>query len=313
MAKEEEQELLQVSGIKKLIKDGCIGGIERTYFTKDGGKVPVVFSGSVMRDKEGGIHGIICVASDISELKRMQVNLIQAQKMEGIGLLAGGVAHDLNTHLGTILGYGDMMRDNIPEGTRARDYLEKLIMAGKRSKELLRQLLDFAQPSEGGRKPERLAPIVEKAYRLLCASLPKTITIRLNINADSGIVLANSSQLQQVITNIGMNAGNAIGEKEGTLEVSLAESEMDADLASLHEVKEELYLRISIRDTGCGMKPKVLNSIFEPFFTTKDVGKGSGLGLAVTHGIINSHGGFITVDSESGKGSLFQIYLPKIQ
>jgi PAS domain S-box-containing protein len=256
-------------------------------------------------------YGLVHIyGTDITDLKQLEAQLFQSQKMEAIGQLAGGIAHDFNSLLGIILGYGDMMRDDIPEDSLIRNNLEGIINAGDRAKALVKQLLDFAGPSEADRPPIRLVPLVEDSLRLLRSSLPTTITIRQQIEAISSTVLANSTQIAQVIMNLGMNAGDAIGEREGEIEMTLKEIGVDGELASFQAVSPGTYVRLSVNDTGCGMSPETLKHIFEPFFTTKEVGKGSGLGLSVVHGIVKSHGGFITVESELGKGSSFQVYFP---
>ncbi len=249
---------------------------------------------------------------EINERKRLEAQLAQSQKMEALGQLAGGIAHDFNTILGIILGHGDMMRDDLPESDSLRENLEEIVAAGYRAKTLVRQLLDFARPSEDDRHQIRLASIVDDVVRLLRSSLPKTISIRQRIAAESSAVLANSTQMAQIIMNLGMNAGHAIGEHEGKIEIALENVDMDAVLADLQGVSPGAYVRLSISDTGGGMSHDVLEHIFEPFFTTKEVGKGTGLGLAIVHGIVKSHGGFITAESAPGKGTRFYVYLPTI-
>ena len=247
---------------------------------------------------------------EINERKRLEAQLVQSQKMEAVGQLAGGIAHDFNTLLGIILGYGDMMRDNLVDESVLRENLEEIIKAGQRAKILVRQLLDFARPNPGDRRPIQLAPLVEDTLRLLRASLRSTIIIRQHIETASRLVPANSSQIEQVIMNLGMNAGDAIGEQGGAIDISLTDVEIDEDLAGTQAVQPGPYVQLCISDTGCGMRPDTLDHIFEPFFTTKEVGKGSGLGLAVVHGIVTSHEGFITVESTPGKGTRFHVYLP---
>jgi len=246
-------------------------------------------------------------------LKHLEAQLVQSQKMEAVGQLAGGIAHDFNTLLGIILGYGEMMRDDLVDGTVPQENLEEILKAGQRAKTLIRQLLDFARPSKNDRHRIELASIVDDVVRLLRSSLPKTISLRQRIEAESSVVRANSTQMAQIIMNLGMNAGHAIGEREGKIEIALEHVGVDAAVADLQGVRPGAYTRLSISDTGGGMSQDVQAHIFEPFFTTKEVGKGSGLGLAIVHGIVKSHAGFVTVKSEPGKGSGFQVYLPMIK
>lgn len=258
-------------------------------------------------------YGLVHIyGTEITHLKHLEEQLLQSQKMEAVGQLAGGIAHDFNTLLGIILGYGDMMKDDISEDSLLWKNLEEIIAAAYRARGLVNQILEFARPSEKARHPIRLASIVENSIWLLRSSLPAIIGIRQRIETSSSLVLANSTQIAQVIMNLGINAGDALGEQGGEIGITLEEVEIDAELAGLEAVKQGAYVRLSINDTGCGMSKEILKRIFEPFFTTKDVGKGSGLGLSVVHGIVKSHKGFIRVESEPGKGSTFQVYLPRI-
>jgi signal transduction histidine kinase len=249
---------------------------------------------------------------DITQLKILKEQLLQSQKMQALGQLAGGIAHDFNTLLGIILGYGDMMRDDVPEDTLMWENLEGIIKAGYRAKTLVQQLLDFARPSRAGREPLRFVSLVDDSLQLLQSSLPANIRIHQRIEAASICVRVNSTQIMQVMMNLGINAADAIGEQEGEITILLEEIGIDEELARFHDVSAGRYVRLSVHDTGCGMKPETLEHIFEPFFTTKEVGKGFGLGLSVVHGIVRSHEGFITVESEPRKGSRFQVYLPAI-
>ncbi len=284
---------------------------EYTLMRKDGSTFPaLVYSAPIIRDRQAvGLRGI---AIDMTRLKHLEAQLVQSQKMEAVGQLAGGIAHDFNTLLGIILGYGDMMRDDLVDESVLRENLEEIIKAGQRAKILVRQLLDFARPNLGDRHPVRLAPLVEDTFRLLRASLRSTIFIRRRSESASRLVPANSSQIEQVIMNLGMNAGDAIGEQGGEIDISLTDVEINEDWADTQAVQPGPYVQLCISDTGGGMRPDTLDHIFEPFFTTKEVGKGSGLGLAVVHGIVTSHEGFITVESTPGKGTMFHVYLPAI-
>lgn len=259
-------------------------------------------------------YGLIHIyGADITQLKHLEAQLLQTQKMEAIGQLAGGIAHDFNTLLGIILGYGDMVREDLQEGSLLRDNLEEIIEAGYRAKALITQLMDFARPSESARHPVQLASIITDSLRLLRSSLPTRIKIQPCIESETRLVLANPTQITQVIMNLGINAADAIGEQEGELEISLGDAIVDVELADLHNVQPGPYLLLGIRDSGSGMNQEVLEHLFEPFFTTKEVGKGSGLGLSVVHGIVKSHKGFVTVENTPEKGSIFHVYLPIVE
>ena len=287
--------------------------LENINLHKNGQPVVLETSGVPIFDAGGEFCGYRGIDRNITERKQLEKQLRESQKMEAVGVLAGGLAHDFNTLIGIISGYGDMLRDHLSEGSRPRNYLEELMDAAHHAKELVKQLMGFARSEKGERKPLQLALSIEESLGLLRSSLRAPITIQQNIEAKSDTVLADSNQIQQVIMNLVINAGWAIGDKMGELGVSLTEVEVDAKLADLKEVSPGPYLRLSVSDTGRGMDSELMEHIFEPFYTTKKVGEGSGLGLSVVHGIVKSHGGFVTVDSEPAKGSTFHVYLPKVQ
>lgn len=255
-------------------------------------------------------RNVYIYGADISRLKSLEQQLLQSQKMEAIGHLAGGIAHDFNTLLGIVLGYGEMMRDDIVEGTITRDNLEEVIDAGTRAKQLVQQIMEFSRPSVDARTPLRLDLILEDSMKLLQATLSTNIEIRKSSCINPSLVLGNSTQLTQVIMNLGMNARDAIGEKKGVLELILEETDGQVDNTVPKEVPPGRYVKLTVRDSGCGIKPELMEHIFEPFFTTKEVGKGTGMGLSISHSIVKSHEGMMTVNSELDRGSSFQIYLP---
>ena len=250
--------------------------------------------------------------ADITEIKQLESQIRQSQKMDAVGQLAGGIAHDFNSLLGVILGYGDMMRDDLPADGPLRGNLEEIIIAGNRAKELVQELMDFSRPSDNGRKTIRLATALEEPIRILRASLPTSIRIHSRLNNHEEEIRANVSQIGQVLINLGINAGDAIGNQPGEIDIDLDQESIDESLATQHEVMAGNYLRLTIKDSGCGMDEETMTRMFEPFFTTKAVGKGTGLGLAVVHGIVRAHRGFVRVESGPGQGSSFHIYLPVV-
>jgi PAS domain S-box-containing protein len=250
-------------------------------------------------------------AADITQRMQLEAQIRQSQKMEAVGLLAGGVAHDFNSLLGVILGYGDMMRDDIPAGSSLRGSLEEIIMAGERSRDLVRHLMDFGRPSEEEPTQVDLTLLVKREVRLLRSSLPVTVRIITNIKAESAIILANPSQICQVIMNLGINAGGAIGDRHGVMKIDLTVSMVNAEVAKLKEVEPGAYMQLTVSDTGHGIDKETLEHIFDPFFTTKSASESAGLGLAIVHSNVKRHGGFVTVESELGKGSSFHVYLPE--
>ena len=263
------------------------------------------------------VHGAIqdVTARHQSEEARreLEAQLFQAQKMETLGTLAGGIAHDFNNLLTGIIGYHELAADTIPEDNPARFCLNEARNASLRARELVEQILTFGRHSSGGEHgPLDLSLVAEEARRFLRATLPANITIELDCAPLCGNVLADATQIHQVILNLGSNAGHAMRNGGGALRISLEPSEVTPDLAmTLGGPAARSYVRISVSDTGHGMDETTRRRIFDPFFTTKNTREGSGLGLAVVHGIVRSHRGAIDVESTPGKGSVFSIYLPR--
>jgi CheY-like chemotaxis protein len=233
--------------------------------------------------------------------------------MEAIGALAGGIAHDFNNILSLIIGYTELSINDVPEDSRARDNLKKLFKAGERAKDLVRQILTFSRQSEQEQKPVEIHLIVKEVLKLLRPSLPTTIEIRQNIAA-ADRVLADPTQIHQVIMNLCTNAYHAMLDKGGVLEVSVEEVELDTEFTARHlETDPGPHLKLTVTDTGHGMDKGVLDRIFEPYYTTRKESGGTGMGLAVVHGIAKNHGGTITVYSEPDKGTTFNVFLPRME
>lgn len=265
--------------------------------------------------RKGEITGRVWSFRDITERKhaeaekkKLEKQLQHAQKMEAIGTLAGGIAHDFNNILGAILGYTELAVDDVSMNSPARKNLELVLKASHRAKELVKQILTFSRKDEENRMPLLLAEIVRESLKLLRASLPATIDIRSSIGENLNPILANPTQIRQVLMNLCTNAAYAMREKGGILEISLEEIEPDAGFLAGKDLDPGLYQLLSVSDTGHGIPAEIIQRIFEPYFTTKKTGEGSGIGLAVVHGIVKSHGGEITAISEPGKGSTFNVY-----
>lgn len=259
-----------------------------------------------------GIHTDITERKKIEhEKQQLLEQLRQTQKMEEIGTLAGGVAHDFNNILGVIIGYAEISLDDLPEGSRMRDDIKEILIAADRAKDLVNQILTFSRQADQELKIFRIKPLVEEFFGLIRATFPTTIEIRKEIKAESDVVMSNPTQIHQVLMNLCTNAKQAMQEKGGVLELSLTEETIDKKKESvLTDLSLGKYLKIKVSDTGCGMDPVTIKRVFDPFFTTKDQGKGTGLGLSVVHGIVKSYGGEISVFSEQGKGTTFCVYLP---
>jgi CheY-like chemotaxis protein len=236
------------------------------------------------------------------------------QKMEAIGTLAGGIAHDFNNLLNPIFINTELVLLDAPLEERMRQYLQMVLQAAERGRNLVKQIITFSRQKEQERKPLKAEPLIKEALKFLRASLPSTVEIRQNIQRETGFILADPTQIHQVIMNLCSNAAYAMREKGGVLEVSLAEVEVDSDMALRYpDFKPGPYLRLTVTDTGAGMTLEVMDRAFDPFFTTKKPGEGSGMGLSVVHGIVKNYGGTITVYSEVGKGSTFNIFFPRVK
>ncbi len=244
------------------------------------------------------------------EKQKLESQLVQAQKMEAIGTLAGGIAHDLNNILSPIIGYAELLKMKLSEDSSSQADLAEVLKAGLRARDLTAQILAFSRQGDQERVPVLIDLIVKEALKLLRASIPTTIEIRHKI-AKCRTTLADATQVHQVVMNLCTNAYHAMEERGGTLEVSLSEVEInDVSVSQFKDLKPGPYVQLTISDTGPGIDPKIMDRIFDPYFTTKEKGKGTGLGLSVVHGIVKNHGGTIRVDSKPLKGTTFHVYFP---
>jgi len=291
---------------------------EFRWIAKDGHIVWVETRAAAITNEQGQPVGLRGVTIDISERKQVEETLRQreeqlrhAQKMEALGTLAGGIAHDFNNVLGIIMGYGELAQAVLPEESVVQPYLAHIQRAGQRAKDLVQQILTFSRQQEHERRPLQLQPVLEETLQLLRATLPSTIEIRQNLDPRTPCVLADPTQIHQVMMNLGTNAWHAMQEHGGVLEVTLSPLEIEAELAAAQAgLKVGPYVRLIVSDTGHGMDRATLARIYDPFFTTKAPGQGTGLGLAVVHGVIQHHRGAIAVASEPGAGTTFTLYFP---
>jgi PAS domain S-box-containing protein len=296
-----------------------LGRQEYTAVKKDGTRFPVaVHANRILAGQTAtGLRGILIDLTPTriaeEEKKKLEIQLQQAQKMEAIGALAGGIAHDFNNILSAIIGYTELAM--LSEGAEhGADELKEALAAANRAKDLVKQILAFSRQTEEERMPVRVALIVKEAVKFLRATIPSTIDIRARIDEKSGAVLANSVELHQIVMNLCTNAQHALGEQAGRMEVDVQSAEIGATQGNERMgLPIGSYVRISVRDSGSGMPPEVIERIFDPYFTTKEKGVGTGLGLAVVHGIVKKYNGAIQVESEVGKGTVFHVYLPKAE
>lgn len=277
------------------------------------GRVFLVSTSAIL-DEQGEVKNIVHAAKDITVQKELEEELYQARKMEAIGTLAGGIAHDFNNILTSVLGYAELLRDDIIKGRATTDKVDKVIKGALRARDLVSQILTFSRRTV--QKPLPLKPhlIVGESLKLLRSSLPTTIEIRQDINKEGRMIVADPTKLQQVLMNLCTNALQAMANQKGVLTVMLRDMELTRhDLLSDKKLKPGTYVELSVSDTGCGIEDGNLKRIFEPYFTTRGFGRSSGLGLSLVHGIVRDHGGIIKVETEVGKGSTFRVYFPAVR
>jgi len=269
---------------------------------------------SPLKDESGEIVNFVAVKRDVTRENQLERQISQSQKMEAIGSLAGGIAHDFNNILSVIIGYTEIACIDVPEGSKADESLNKVMAACDRAKNLTKQILSFSRHKEEEVKPISIVPIVKEVVKLLRATLPSTIEIRQNLEIEIGVVEADPTKIHQILMNLCTNAHHAMRNNGGILEISLAPMDVTENEMSIPDyLKPGSYLKLSISDTGIGMDRDTIDRIFEPYFTTKKIGEGTGLGLSVVHGIAESYKGTVMVESESGKGSTFHVYLPRVK
>ena len=265
-------------------------------------------------DQDGQVMKWFGTNTDITQFKQLENQIRQSQKMEAIGTLAGGIAHDFNNILMAITGYTELATLNAKGNNAAQRNLEEVLVAGKRAKELVQQILAFSRQTDHEQQPIELKLVVKEVCKFLRASLPTTVEIRQNLAKAPTIILGDPIQMHQVVMNLCANAEYAMRESGGLLELKVEHVTVETDDKEIHpDLKGGSYVRLTVRDTGAGMTQDVAQRIFDPFFTTKGVGEGTGMGLAVVHGIVSSLGGWINVESESGQGTIFTIDFPEME
>lgn len=284
---------LSVAAIQRV--DGQLRSVQQLFFAID---------------TEQGML-VAATTRDITEQQVLEKQLMQAQKMEAVGTMAGGIAHDFNNILSGIIGYTDLAIRKTAKDAPTQKYLSQVLTASRRATDLVKQILTFSRPDIKALEPLRLSSVVEEALKLLRSTTPTTIEIVSNIKAENSFILADPTQLHQVIMNLCTNAAHAMNDRGGILELSLNEEEVDGSLYK--DLESGPHLRLNVSDTGYGIKKEVVEKIFDPFFTTKKKGEGTGMGLAVVHRIIERHKGNISVYSKEGEGTIFSILLPVVE
>lgn len=268
---------------------------------------------SPVMTQEGNIINFVWITRDISDQLKTQERLTQAQKMETIGTLAGGIAHDFNNILSPIMLHTEMLMADFPEGDDTYESLDQIFIASKRARDLVQQILTFSRQTKQELHPLKVGLIIKEVMKLLRSTVPTTIDVQYNINTNSDTVFADPVQIHQLIMNLCTNSVHAMKEDGGELVITLSDVDLTPELLISQPALtlNKKYLKIHIRDTGEGIDTEIKGKIFDPFFTTKGKGEGTGMGLSVVHGIIESYNGSISLESEPGKGTIFEILLPK--
>ncbi len=300
--------------VQNAIKKAATGDnldFEATHLDAAGTMRAIAFSIKPIKDNKGRVISLLPEGRDITQLKEIQQGLQHAQKMEAIGTLAGGIAHDFNNILSAILGYLDLALLNVEKNSETEELLQHVLSAAERAKELVAQILGFSHKRIDSGKYQKisLAETVKEALKLLRATIPSTIEFKLNINSRASI-LADATQIHQIMFNLCTNAYHAMEHGVGILNIELIDFVQPEEEVSELGLLPGKYALLSVSDTGTGIPPEFIDKIFDPYFTTKEIGKGTGLGLSLVHGIVQSLNGKISVKSEPGKGTHFNLYFP---
>ncbi len=315
-----KRDLLDGGGYRRALQ-GVFGTAERCLVTRDGKHLSTLLHALPEQDEEGSIRGTRAMFLDITarkqveqEARRLEAALAQAQKMEAIGTLAGGIAHDFNNILSAVIGFSQLSFMELDHHPRLKHNLEQILAAGMRARDLVGQILAFSRQQERKLIPVKVGPLIKEVLKMLRATIPTSIDMVQDIASDMDSVMADPTQIQQIVLNLCTNAAQAMDERGGQLTVTVSQVELDADAANrFPELKPGSHIKLDIQDTGEGIPEDVRGNIFHPYFTTKEIGRGTGLGLSVVHGIVQSYNGVIDVASQPGRGTRFTVYIPVAQ
>ncbi len=302
-----------LSRIERRFQGEDLPASEYVGLKNDGTTFPILLHAiPILQDgKAKGVRGIVV---DISEIKRLESELQQAQKMEAIGNLAGGVAHEFNNVLGIILGNAELALDDVPDWNPAKESLKEIRTASFRAREVVRQILSFARKTMTALEPVEVNRVVKESLKLMRVSIPAMIDIQQNLPPEPMMILGNPTEIHQIVINLCTNAAHAMKESGGVLEVSVSEVALDQKGAENHgDLDTGDFVKLTVKDRGEGIPPNVLEKVFEPYFTTKEFGQGSGMGLAVVYGLVKKLKGAVDITSVVGEGTTVEILFPKIE
>jgi len=298
-----------------MIEELYASGVVRNFVCKrrrrDGAVIQIEASHALLKNPDGSVAGSVSSTRDITQRKQFEEHARQSQKMEAIGTLAGGIAHDFNNILAAIIGYSELSKDMAAGNVQIERNLDQVLQAADRAKSLVKQILTFSRKTEPERKPLMPHLVIKEALKLMRATVPATVEIQTDIPELPDVITGDATEVHQVVMNLCTNSVHAMEERGGVLGVRLDTIDISPALSAVfNDIAPGRYVRLCVRDTGCGISPDIKSRIFDPFFTTKAQHKGTGMGLAVVHGIVKSYGGEITVDSTPGRDTVFTVLLP---
>ena len=291
---------------------GEFSNYENEIRTKTGEMIDIAWSNALTKRADGMVVDITCLGVDLTERKRMEQELAQSHKLESIGTLAGGIAHEFNNILSIIIGNNEMIMDELPDESPLKECSDEIHLASMRAKDVVKQLLTFSRQDHAKREPMDIGMVVAESVKLIRSTIPANIDIKLSTRGRACAIVGNATQINQVLINLCSNAADALLAVGGTIEIGLGNANVDDRLRSQYQknIPDGRYVKLCVSDDGPGILGADIHRIFDPYYTTKEIGAGTGIGLAVVHGIVERHGGYISVESTPGQKTTFTILFP---